>query len=324
MDLSDKELSNEDSDSDWHEKYSARKNTSIAGGARGARNNLIHRNFSGSSGGVNKKLTERNSFQDNHVQALASSRTRQVPVSENDDSIPAQPLNSTTAQCCSCSQSSGCKTKKCGCKAMGGLCGNLCGCNSERCANRGEPVSPAGSNHTTSSPENEFQAQIPTTFDSALMEQSPAREGGERRLSFVGILGEVEAGARRAERAMAVERAAMAAQAAALLDNAWKEGGSPLRENPFGEGHLGSGEDSEQEVEKRIPRRPLSDLGNTKVCNLFKFDGKLLCYFNLFVDILFLLDSYCSIFHCRMLFYFVECHLKRNAGKEIRCLVLLP
>ncbi|XP_031478571.1 kinesin-like protein KIN-4C [Nymphaea colorata] len=38
--------------------------------------------------------------------------------------------------CCSCSQTSGCKTMKCECRASGGLCGAQCSCKLGKCANR--------------------------------------------------------------------------------------------------------------------------------------------------------------------------------------------
>ncbi|ONK69479.1 uncharacterized protein A4U43_C05F23380 [Asparagus officinalis] len=38
--------------------------------------------------------------------------------------------------CCSCSRLSSCKTKKCQCRAAGGVCGSSCGCVSSKCANR--------------------------------------------------------------------------------------------------------------------------------------------------------------------------------------------
>jgi hypothetical protein len=80
----------------------------------------------------------------------------------------------------------------------------------------------------------------------------PMRQGAERRLSLVGILDEVEAGARRAERAMV-------AQAAALLETACKEVMMNIDERQ-------QQEDLAPEGGRKLhPRRPLSDLGNIQV-----------------------------------------------------------
>ncbi len=80
---------------------------------------------------------------------------------------------------------------------------------------------------------------------------SPIWEEGEHR-SHVGILDEVEAGARRAERAMV-------AQAAALLETACKEVMMNIDERQ-------QQEDLAPEGGRKLhPRRPLSDLGNIQV-----------------------------------------------------------
>jgi hypothetical protein len=80
---------------------------------------------------------------------------------------------------------------------------------------------------------------------------SPIWEEGEHR-SHVGILDEVEAGARRAERAMV-------AQAAALLETACKEVIVNIDERQQQEDLAPEG------GSKLHPRRPLSELGNVQV-----------------------------------------------------------
>ena len=274
--LSDDEVNNEDSDSDWQEKYAARKNNnSVTAAGRAAHRSMLDRKSKGTTGGTLGKAKSKSeeshnqdsSIKDSHIMALPSFRRGLVPITGVTEPPPhtQHPSSLTPRQCCSCNQSSGCKTKKCECKAGGGHCGALCSCKAERCANREELAAPESevTDASSSSPGEEFQGSIPASFEIAQSETSPVRDGTERRLSLVGILDEVEAGARRAERAMAAERAAMAAEAAALLDNAWKEGTSPVRESGHHcAGNLGSGEESE--IEERVRRRPLSDLGNIK------------------------------------------------------------
>lgn len=41
-----------------------------------------------------------------------------------------------SAQCCTCSKLSFCKTKKCECRSLGAECGSSCGCSVSKCANR--------------------------------------------------------------------------------------------------------------------------------------------------------------------------------------------
>lgn len=269
-------MNNEDSDSDWQDKYAARKNNnSVTAASWAAHRSMLDRTSKGATGGSMNKAKPKSeetqnqdsSIKDSHIMALPSFRRGLVPIPLSTE-LPTHaqlPSSLTPRQCCSCNQSSGCQTKKCECKAGGGHCGALCSCKAERCANREDPAAPESevTDASSSSPGEEFQGSIPASFEIAQSESSPVRDGTEKRLSLVGILDEVEAGARRAERAMAAERAAMAAEAAALLDNAWKEGTSPVRESGHhGAGNLGSGEESE--IEERVRRRPLSDLGNIK------------------------------------------------------------
>ena len=225
--LSDNDFSMEDSDSDWQDKYAARRNNS--GSGRSAHKSFLERKLKGNNSGLHPKVKEKTP---ELVEGLSTPKRNQ-PLFDGSEHTPIQICKSGVGQ-------------------------------SEIRANHEEPVTPEQPTASSSSPPNDFHGSIPYSFKLDQLEQSPSvGEGGDRRLSHVGILDEVEAGARRAERAMAAERAAMAAQAAALLDSAFQEAGAtPIRERA---GHLVSGEESEGE---RIRRRPLSDLGNIKVRGL--------------------------------------------------------
>lgn len=212
--LSDNDVSMEDSDSDWQNKFGIRR-TNSGTGRNTHKSFITPRKMKSSNGLLTPRARDK----------TADSKSNHALFDANEHT-PVQVSKSALGQ-------------------------------SERCANAEEPFTPE---RQTS---NEFQGSIPSSYEIAQLEQSPG-DGGDRRLSLVGILDEVEAGARRAERAMAAERAALAAQAAALLDSAFLEA-SPMRERG---GHLGSGEESEGE---RIRRRPLSDLGNIKVIELSLF-----------------------------------------------------
>ncbi|KAG0589833.1 hypothetical protein KC19_1G052000 [Ceratodon purpureus] len=222
--LSDNDLSMEDSDSDWQEKYAGRRNNSGSGSGRNAHKSFLARKLKASSNGLHPKGEEKTP---EPVEGLPIPKRNQR-LFDGSEHSPMHVSEAVVGQ-------------------------------SGLCADHEEPVTPEKPTASSSSSPNDFQGSIPFSFEIAQSEQSPLGEGADRRLSLVGILDEVEAGARRAERAMAVERAAMAAQAAALLDSAFQEGASPMRDRG---GHLGSGEESEGE---RIRRRPLSDLGNIKM-----------------------------------------------------------
>jgi hypothetical protein len=202
----------------------------VEGSGRNAHKSFLARKLKGNSSGLHPKVKEKTP---ELVQGLSISKRNQ-PLFDGSEYTPIQVSESAVGQ-------------------------------SEMRANNEEPVTPEKPTASSSSSSYDFQGSIPFSFEIAQPEQSPGVEGGDRRLSLVGILDEVEAGARRAERAMAAERAAMAAEAAALLDSAFQEVTSPIRERA---GHLGSGEESEGE---RIRRRPLSDLGNIKVSESSSF-----------------------------------------------------
>ncbi len=230
------ELSQGESDDDWSEvqEMRARKTCAVPGGCQAV--HKVKRKSSSSSGGkgVSKKPLRELDSLGNQANPNAAAMGPPSEVTKNNLSEPhSAPLNS---QCCSCSQIPVCKTKKCACKAVGALCRRECQCKFERCANRGEA-----------------HLGLLSQGDVVPFESSPPmRQGAERRLSLVGILDEVEAGARRAERAMV-------AQAAALLETACKEVimNSDERQQQ---------EDLAREGGPKLhPRLPLSDLGNIQV-----------------------------------------------------------
>ncbi len=231
------ELSQGESDDDWsevQEMHAACKTCAVPGGCQAV--HKVKRKSSSSSGGkgVSKKPLRELDSLENQANPNAAAMGPPSEVTRNNLSEPhSAPLNS---QCCSCSQIPVCKTKKCACKAVGALCRPECQCKLERCANRGEA-----------------HLGLLSQGDVVPFESSPPmRQGAERRLSLVGILDEVEAGARRAERAMV-------AQAAALLETACKEVMMNIDERQ-------QQEDLAPEGGRKLhPRRPLSDLGNIQV-----------------------------------------------------------
>jgi hypothetical protein len=231
------ELSQGESDDDWSEVQEMRaacKTCAVPGGCQAV--HKVKRKSSSSSGGkgVSKKPLRELDSLENQANPNAAAMGPPSEVTKNNLSEPhSAPLNS---QCCSCSQIPVCKTKKCACKAVGALCRPECQCKFERCANQGEA-----------------HLGLLSQGDVVPFESSPPmRQGAERRLSLVGILDEVEAGARRAERAMV-------AQAAALLETACKEVIMNIDERQ-------QQEDLAPEGGRKLhPRRPLSDLGNIQV-----------------------------------------------------------
>lgn len=175
---------------------------------------------------------------------------------------------SKQSHCCSCNQRSGCKTKKCECKAAGGLCGSQCGCKAGRCANRLEIVAA----ETTLSSSNEmvpFQTQMAQAM-AGLQMDSPQRAlhqslpvSGEN-IFIRGTKTEDSGPSPQTERTL-VKRAAT------LLDSAWKERTQSSesledRGEISGQMSTNSREGSmKEEVGSKRPRRPLSDIGNRKV-----------------------------------------------------------
>ncbi|CAM6035512.1 unnamed protein product [Sphagnum compactum] len=239
---SDLELSEGESDEDWLDVQRMRAARKIRSGTSGAQEAahkpLVKRKLSGSSsdgeGASKKPLRDVDSFARNQA-------------ADNTQLTEQQPIASLNGQCCSCSQSSSCKTKKCACKAAGALCGPECRCKLERCANRG--------GESMMMPD--AAAALGSSQGDVAIGIAPIWEEGEHR-SHVGILDEVEAGARRAERAMV-------SQAASLLETACKD---VMKNGDERQGGLQEEEQlvpGEEDGEKVQARRPLADVGNIKL-----------------------------------------------------------
>ncbi|KAG5122501.1 hypothetical protein JHK84_040841 [Glycine max] len=77
------------------------------------------------------------------------SRSRHVSMENNQSNISSEDVKDNSTEgvggasgetvsdiCCSCSKSSSCKTNKCKCRTLGGICGSSCGCLASKCANR--------------------------------------------------------------------------------------------------------------------------------------------------------------------------------------------
>lgn len=162
---------------------------------------------------------------------------------------------------CKCSQSSGCKTKKCECKAAGGLCGTQCGCSSVKCNNR-EAVA--------MEEEQSFSLAYPIQMEVAQALASPRVDKNCRRLHdqgaagqlvqggepFIHVVTEEEHVTKRVDRDLAVH-------GASLLESAWRD---ELQETADLRGQ--DADAVEDAPTKKTRRRPLQDIGN-KVCPTF-------------------------------------------------------
>lgn len=177
-----------------------------------------------------------------------------VPDSIPEDSTPGR---SAGGLCCSCSSWSGCKTKKCACKAAGGFCGAQCGCNVGRCANRWEI---ATSETTPSFSTNELIAPAQTAMAAAMaglrVDSSP--------LGTPPISGSILSTEGVKSDELDSDRA-LVKKGVTLLDSAYKQS---LRGSvsPEDNAHTtGDERRRDSEVGSKRPRRPLSDIGNNKV-----------------------------------------------------------
>jgi hypothetical protein len=268
MDLSDSEsdfdvkadLSNLESDSEEEDKVTrrrvARKTISGTRVLSGGRKNLPVNRRSGS----------------NSLSTVTSSEPKPAGITVVSDVAHVEAKEDSTSGhnagglCCSCSPWSGCKTKKCSCKAMGGFCGPQCGCKVERCANRLEIIveeSPAFSVREMAPGQTEMAAAMadlrvasPRVFDQL---STPPISGSAK------IEGDQSIPSPETERALVKK-------VVTLLDSAWKDSlNRPM--SPEEEPDLGGvrsldmrdGQRKDSEVGTKRPRRPLSDIGNNKV-----------------------------------------------------------
>lgn len=189
-------------------------------------------------------------------------------------------LTSAGSLCCSCSSWSGCKTKKCACKAAGGFCGSQCGCNVGRCANRWEVVT----SDTTGFSANELigpaQTEMASAMASLRVDSSPHQLGTppiSRNISYIG--GVKSDGDLSIPSDVDAERD-LVKRAVTVLDSAYKESlhasFSPEDRQDSGEMiHVGTGR-RDSEVGSKRPRRPLSDIGNNKALAKLRVDRPLL------------------------------------------------
>ena len=175
---------------------------------------------------------------------------------------------SKQSQCCSCNQRSGCKTKKCECKAAGGLCGSQCGCNAGRCANRWEIVAVettlSSSNEMVPSQTEMAQAMAGLRMDSPQQGLHQSLPFSGRNIFIIGPNTEDTGQSPQTERTL-VKRAAT------LLNSAWKgrtQSSDSLEDRGEISGQISTNSregSMKEEVGSKRPRRPLSDIGNRKV-----------------------------------------------------------
>lgn len=73
-------------------------------------------------------------FAKTNVEVFDGPKTLKLEVPSEETVTNIDRIN--TGVCCSCSKLSSCKTKKCECRAAGGICGSSCGCLPSKCANK--------------------------------------------------------------------------------------------------------------------------------------------------------------------------------------------
>lgn len=168
-----------------------------------------------------------------------------------------------SGHCCSCSPWSGCKTKKCACKAVGGFCGPACGCKVGRCANRGEIDTVESSLVTTNS-------LVPAHRDMAVAMAGLRVDETSHKLGF--DFGDSKTGVELSGGPSPETDSALLKKVVTLLDFAWKSSQQGSPQSPDEHLHPGEvvfhgtrDETRKDEVGSKRPRRPLSDIGNNKI-----------------------------------------------------------
>lgn len=268
-----------DSDEEWNEdseRQAAKRNRALGG--------FRHSKVQSRSMSLDQKITRSGSLPGQPLLNLQETPESlgvvvRLPQPSSGENILEDPHNEDKGNAlhpcsCSCSQSSGCKTKKCECKAAGGLCGTQCGCNTVKCNNREavameEEQSPLSLAAPVQMEVAQALALAGVDKDCRrLHDQGEAGQlvpGGE---SLVHIVTEEEHVTKRAERLLAVH-------GASLLESAWKDELQEIADDD----HVRTDEPEQQQqqkltgpvasdevVPKRInQRRPLQDIGN-KVC----------------------------------------------------------
>ncbi|KAG0584179.1 hypothetical protein KC19_3G191000 [Ceratodon purpureus] len=266
MDLSDSEsdfdldadLSDLDSDSEEENKASRRR--------------VARKTITGSrviSGG-RKHLPVNRRSGTNSLSTVTSSEPEQAGISVFSDGAPVEVKDDSksghngSGLCCSCSPWSGCKTKKCSCKALGGFCGPQCGCKVGRCANRLElvteeiPVLAPGQTEMATAMAG-LRVNSPRVFDQM---STPPISGSILSIGGAKSEGDQSIPSPETERALVKKVVTM-------LDSAWKDSQrgsvSPEERSDFGgveSVEMQDGQRKDSEVGTKRPRRPLSDIGN--------------------------------------------------------------
>lgn len=264
MDLSDSESDFDvkadlsDVDSDSEEEYKANKRRVARKTITGTR--VI-------SGG-RKQLPVNRRSGSNSISTVTSSELEPARINGSSDAVHVEGKDNSKSDhtagglCCSCSPWSGCKTKKCSCKAMGGFCGPHCGCKVGRCANRWEIAAveapgfsvigmPPGQSEMAAAMAG-LRVDSPRVFDQL---STPPTSGSIPSRGGVNSEGDQSIPSPETERAMVKE-------VVNLLDSAWKDS---LHDSVSPEDETNFGERKDSEVGTKRPRRPLSDIGNNKV-----------------------------------------------------------
>ncbi|CAM6127040.1 unnamed protein product [Calypogeia fissa] len=250
-----------DSDEEWTEdaeRQAVKRNRSFIGGFR------ISQSHTSKSMSIDPKLSSGSPHGQLHhnqeQESLGAYRASQPSSGETvlDDHNEDKGKEPRLYQCsCTCSQSSGCKTKKCECKAAGGLCGTQCGCNSVKCNNREAVAMEEEQSFSLADP---IQMEVAQAVASAGVDKNCGRlhdqqseagqlvQGGE---SPVHIVTEEEHVTKRADRELAVH-------GASLIESAWNH--HELQENA--DVRLPDADAGDDGPTKKTRRRPLKDIGN--------------------------------------------------------------
>jgi kinesin family protein 4/21/27 len=243
MDISDGDQSDEESDEEWvedWEKRTMKKNrVSLVAGERA-------RPPKAGSKALDRKSSDSllNEGQDNGSTGHFSG---EILCGEN------KSKSSEAEGCCSCSASSGCKTKKCECKAAGSFCRSKCGCKTNRCSNRETVDIEAEPSTVDTAIQIEVAEAVETLGMDKTRRQNQDKDEGKSGNTDSDDLIEMEVKTKAAEQLLAVH-------GAALLQTALKENLSSH------EMQVGSNTKEEGEVEQKgHQRRPLTDIGNTTI-----------------------------------------------------------
>ncbi|KAJ7298771.1 hypothetical protein O6H91_Y429500 [Diphasiastrum complanatum] len=168
--------------------------------------------------------------------------------------------------CCSCGQSSGCKTKKCECKAAGSFCGHKCGCKSTKCANR------ENFEFDTQSFTRTFATDVRTTDGMENTRSSNLNEGDQDTNGLPTAGQHTGGNSNKLIQDVIHEEQSMARHGARLLESAWQE--------ELDDAYLPSDRETGDEqpkvddTSKPMQRRPLSDIGNRKGSSKYQTESK--------------------------------------------------